>query len=120
MLFLRDDQAFNLIEFRSTVPAATSQPHRIEPELRTVCIALDVDVRWLSAVRRIEEEPVGALATNSRHWMSLLFSWLPPNRLCLLIWLTVRLTRAARSHDTTGARAHGARASGPRASGAAG
>jgi hypothetical protein len=74
MLFLRNDQAFNLIEFRSTVPAATSQPYRIEPELRTVCIALDVNVRWLSVVRRIEEEPVGALATNGRHWMSLLFS----------------------------------------------
>ena len=33
--------------------------------------------------------------------------------------ITVRLTRAARSHDTPGAREHGARASGPRASGAA-
>jgi len=31
----------------------------------------------------------------------------------------VALTRAARSHDTTGAWEHGARESGPRASGAA-
>jgi hypothetical protein len=60
--------------------------HRIEPELRTICIALDVNVRWLSAVRRIKEEPVGALATNGRHWMSLLFSSVASPNSGLQVW----------------------------------
>ena len=52
--------------------------------------------------------------------LCLTFAMPQSSRMRCLVCRTVRLTRAARSRDTTGAREHGARASGPRASGAAG
>jgi len=48
--------------------AATSrQAHRRQPERRTIGVTLDVDVRWLDAVRRVEEDTIGSLVMDRRH-----------------------------------------------------
>jgi hypothetical protein len=65
-----DDEPFKMLEFRSTKPAATSQPSRVEPELRSLSVPLDVDVRWLVAICRVEEKPVRAFTMDRRHKIS--------------------------------------------------
>ncbi len=54
-------------EFRRAKAAAALESYRIEPELRPVLLALDMDMWRLGAVRRVEEEPVLAFAMNRRH-----------------------------------------------------
>ena len=65
-----------MLEFCSTKPAATSQAHRVEPELCSLNVPLDMDVRWLVAICRVEEEPVCALPMDRWHKISLRF--VPP------------------------------------------
>jgi hypothetical protein len=59
-----------MLEFRSTKPPATSQPYRLEPELRSLNVSLHVDVRCFVAICRVEEKPVRALAMDRWHEIS--------------------------------------------------
>jgi len=59
-----------MLKLRSTESAATSQPYRVEPELRSLNVPLKVDVRWLVAICRVEEEPVWALPMDRWHKIS--------------------------------------------------
>ena len=54
-------------DFRAPETAAALQPDRIEPELGDIIVAFYVDMRWLLPIARIEKEPVGAGAEDSRH-----------------------------------------------------
>ena len=47
--------------------AAVMQADWIEPDLGAICIALDMDVRRLSAITREEEAAVGPDAKDRRH-----------------------------------------------------
>lgn len=53
-------------EFRRRDAATLRQLYGVEPELRPVRLALDVDVRRLVPICRVEEEPIRALAVNRR------------------------------------------------------
>jgi hypothetical protein len=47
--------------------AAAGQPYRIKPELGDARIPLDMNVRGLMTVARIEEEPIWPHSENGRH-----------------------------------------------------
>lgn len=66
-MFAFDHESLEMLELRSTKATAASQPYRVEPELRSLSVPFDVDVRWLVAVCRVEEKPVRALTMNGRH-----------------------------------------------------
>jgi len=59
-----------MLELRSTKPAAPSQPYRVEPELRSLNVPLDVDVPWLIAICRVEEKPIWTLPMDRWHKIS--------------------------------------------------
>lgn len=69
-MFACDHEPLKMLKLRSTKAAAASQADRVEPELRSLSIPLNVDVRWLVAVCRVEEKPVRALTMNCRHQTS--------------------------------------------------
>ena len=47
--------------------AAAGEPYRIEPELGDTRVSLGMNVRWLVAVARIEEEPIWPNSEDGRH-----------------------------------------------------
>src|SRR5437867_1760241 len=55
---IRQHQSFHVAQFGRSETSAARQAHRIEPELRTVGVPLDMDVNRLIPIRRIKEEPV--------------------------------------------------------------
>ncbi len=54
-------------DLASRKPAALLEPDGIEPDLGTIGVAFDVDVRWLSPITREEETAVGPDAKDGRH-----------------------------------------------------
>src|SRR5438034_10978031 len=59
-----------MLKLRSTKPAAPSQPYWVEPELCSLNVPLDVNVRWLVPIRRVEEKPLWPLPMNRWHRVS--------------------------------------------------
>lgn len=55
MLF---DKPLNALKRDARKPTTVLQPDRIEPELRDIVIALDVDMTRFIAVTSIKEEPI--------------------------------------------------------------
>jgi hypothetical protein len=47
--------------------SAADKAHRIEPELRDVSVAFDVDMGRFAAVSRVKEEPLRAKLEDRRH-----------------------------------------------------
>jgi hypothetical protein len=54
------DQFLNSINFSPGESAASLKSHRFQPELCDLVVTLNVDVRWLSSITRIKEEPIRA------------------------------------------------------------
>lgn len=48
-------------------PAAACEPHWLKPEFGDARVPFHVNVRWLSAVAGIEEEPIGTRSEDGRH-----------------------------------------------------
>ena len=61
------DHANDTRDLPARKAAAVLEPDRIEPDLGAIGVALDVDVRWLSAIARVEEAAVGPDAKDGRH-----------------------------------------------------
>jgi hypothetical protein len=56
-LLLSDESAYS-VEFFTTEAAAPLQVYGVQPEFRCIIVALDVDVRRLISVTRVEEKAV--------------------------------------------------------------
>lgn len=61
------DQLTDTIDLFAAESVAALQPNGIEPELRFTVVPLNVDVRWLTAIPSVEEEPERAYSEYGRH-----------------------------------------------------
>lgn len=62
-----DHQALDLLKLRGTETATARQAHGFEPESRATRDPLHANMRWLVAIRRVEEQPVRPFTVNGRH-----------------------------------------------------
>ncbi len=67
LAFVLPDHGLQSPDLDSAKPAALSQPYRIEPELATVPLPLDMHVAGLVPVSGIEEKPIRPDPENRRH-----------------------------------------------------
>ena len=61
------DQLTDAVNLFPPKAAAALQPDGVEPELCFASVAFDMDVRRLTPVAGVEEEPKGAYAEHGRH-----------------------------------------------------
>ena len=61
------DQIRDVPKLGRSKATATRQAHGIEPKLRDMLIALDVDMGRLAAIARVEEEAISTNSEDSRH-----------------------------------------------------
>lgn len=98
--FILPDQRFHPVDLRTTEPTARIKPHRVQPELRAVLVALDMHVRRFLPVPREIEEAVWATSEDRRHRAEV-YTPLPVVNgiLSVRCWLTLAITcgRGARA-----------------------
>jgi len=67
-LFVRDNQAPNIVGFPSAEPMIPRERHRCQPELAMLAVAANVNVNGFVAIETIEEKPVRSRNTGDfRH-----------------------------------------------------
>jgi hypothetical protein len=58
LLRVRIHEAVDIAEFCSSKSTAAAQPYRVEPKLRDTIVPFHMDVRRLTTIARVEEEPI--------------------------------------------------------------
>ena len=66
------NQPLDPVDLWPVETATFLKPNRVDPELSSIGFTLDVNMRWLIAITRVEEESVRAGAQNCRHRRALL------------------------------------------------
>ena len=61
------NQPLDAVDLWSVEAATFLEPNRVDPELSSIGFTLDVNMRSLIAITRVEEESIRAGAENGRH-----------------------------------------------------